>query len=263
MKSLLNALQEGRLVELPDTDKDTALQFLVNLVAAIPDVGVDSGEMYDAVQARERTGNTGIGMGIACPHLRVPGTGELICAVGWSPEGIDYGSPDQKKVHLVILYYVPESHKSAYLKEVSALIQSVKKENGIAALSQADSIADVRNKLLDWVSAAIEAGLPQTRARMIRLEARQAATGEQVVTAPDGAKVQILPCSVLLLPDGKRFVLSANLELVAALESDDRLPGLLRTQDEFDLAGYRILRRTTTPYGTDRLFYECLAIKLN
>ena len=37
---------------------------------------------------------------------------------------------------------------------------------------QAEAIADVREKLLDWVSAAIEAGLPQTRARMIRLEAR-------------------------------------------------------------------------------------------
>ena len=37
MKSLLDALQEGRLIELPEADKDRSLQYLGTLIEAIPD----------------------------------------------------------------------------------------------------------------------------------------------------------------------------------------------------------------------------------
>jgi PTS system nitrogen regulatory IIA component len=264
MKSLLNALREGRLVELPDTHKDNALQFLVNLVAAIPDHGADSDVMYEGVMARERSGNTGIGMGIACPHVRVPGSGELLCAVGWNPTGIDYGSPDGKLVHLVILYYVPDSHKNFYLKEISALIQSVKKENGIKALQTAESISEVREKLLDWVSVALEAGIPQTRARMIRLETREAAVSNEPIseTTVGAGKLQLIPCSVITLSDGGCMVLTQNAELSFVLERQETFPLLLQQQTEFDLAGYRILRQSATNFSRDRNLYECIVVKL-
>ena len=97
MKSLLNALQEGRLVELPDTDKGKSLEYLANLLEAVPDLP-PAPQLYEAMMARERAMNTGIGMGVACPHVRAPGSGDLLCAVGWSPSGIDYGAPDGKKV---------------------------------------------------------------------------------------------------------------------------------------------------------------------
>jgi len=38
MKALLNALQEGRLVELPDNIKNDAIEFLGTLIEAIPEV---------------------------------------------------------------------------------------------------------------------------------------------------------------------------------------------------------------------------------
>jgi hypothetical protein len=39
MRSLLDALQEGRLVELPESSKADALEFLAILIEAIPDIG--------------------------------------------------------------------------------------------------------------------------------------------------------------------------------------------------------------------------------
>ena len=39
MKSLLNALQEGRLVELPVHEKEKVLEYLAILIEAIPDIG--------------------------------------------------------------------------------------------------------------------------------------------------------------------------------------------------------------------------------
>jgi hypothetical protein len=53
MKSLLTALREGRLVELPDANKEKALEYLANLIEAVPDLpGVP--ELYEAMMARER-----------------------------------------------------------------------------------------------------------------------------------------------------------------------------------------------------------------
>jgi len=43
MDTLLDALQEGRLIELPDNNKDDALQFLAHIIEAIPSLptGID------------------------------------------------------------------------------------------------------------------------------------------------------------------------------------------------------------------------------
>ena len=38
MDTLLDALQEGRLIELPDNNKDDALQFLAHILEAIPSI---------------------------------------------------------------------------------------------------------------------------------------------------------------------------------------------------------------------------------
>jgi len=38
MDTLLDALQEGRLIELPDSDKAHALQYLAHILEAIPSI---------------------------------------------------------------------------------------------------------------------------------------------------------------------------------------------------------------------------------
>ena len=110
MKSLLTALQEGRLIELPDNNKNKALEYLATLIEAIPDIGFGGG-ITESVLAREQAHNTGIGKGWACPHARSPRDGELVCSVGWGPTGIDYGSPDGEPVHLLVMYFVPDTQK--------------------------------------------------------------------------------------------------------------------------------------------------------
>jgi len=81
MKSILTALQEGRLIELPDNNKDKALEYLATIIEAIPDLG-DVVGITEGVLARECVHNTGIGNGWACPHARTKSDGELLCAIG-------------------------------------------------------------------------------------------------------------------------------------------------------------------------------------
>jgi PTS system nitrogen regulatory IIA component len=258
MKSLLNALKDGRLVELPESDKDKSLQYLAHLIEASPETpsGMD---LTGEVLQREKTANTGIGHGVACPHVRGQGEGDLICAVGWSPTGIDYGCKDGSKVHLVVMYYIPDNQKTTYLREVSALAGAIKKEGGIQAIAKAADIATVRNELLDWVQAASEAGIPETKARMIRLEARQAAIAQAEATPSR----KIIPVLILKLQLDSYVVLSENRDLASQMEKDPQLGQLLRQNGQFEYQGYRFILHTTTQYDPTRPLYEYLAIKLS
>ena len=260
MKALLNALQEGRLIELPDSDKNKSLEFLAHLIEAVPDLA-GTPELAEAMFAREREANTGLGLGVACPHLRAAGSGELICAVGWSPAGIDYGSPDGKKVHLVVMYYIPDTQKGTYLKEVSGLAQAVHKEGGIQAIATAEDIGTVRERLLDWVQAAIDATIPETKARMIRLEARQAATEAAPLAPGVQGALQIVPVMLLAMNGGKPIILCQNPDLAKALEAEESLAALIQQKVQFEKAGYRFVFRSAVAYEGSRVLYDYLAVK--
>src|SRR5476649_1004828 len=186
MRSVLTALQEGRLFELPDAGKARALEFLARILDANPDIEVGT-DTIEEVQKRELECNTGIGMGVGVPHIRARREeGDLFCAVGWSAQGIDYGSPDGEHVHLVVMYYIPGSQKNVYLKEISTLVKAMRKSGGIEPIAHAPDLNAVRNLLLDWVSNVLGDTGPEAVARMIKLVVKQT---QAVPPAPPAAEV--------------------------------------------------------------------------
>src|SRR5271169_6696236 len=172
MKNLLNALQEGRFVELPETNKEKALNYLANLIEAMPDITPGT-DVAGAVLTRESQFNTSIGSGWACPHMRTAHEGDMICAAGWSPTGIDYGAGDGKPVYFVVMYFVPDSQKHVYLKEISGLARAIQGKAGEQDISKFQDLAQARDWILDLVSTALESQMSDAKARMIHLEAKQ------------------------------------------------------------------------------------------
>jgi nitrogen PTS system EIIA component len=256
MKSILTALQDGRLIELPETDKDKALRYMASILEAIPEVsaGID---VAGGVLERENSANTGIGKGWACPHIRVDGDGELFSVIGWSPAGIDYAAPDKEKVRLLVMYYIPENQRMPYLKELSGLAKAIQKGQGIENIEKAASLNDVRNELLNWVSASIDNTLPQAKARMIKLEAKHAQAAEAVLT-PQGLE-RLVPFYVITGNGSKSLALAQDAELVRAIEAADLAQ--LETRQDLDLGSYRIFVRSRTLYKPDRAMYDCIAVK--
>jgi mannitol/fructose-specific phosphotransferase system IIA component (Ntr-type) len=265
MKSLLDALKEGRLVELPEgSAKEDALEFLAHIIEAVPDIG-SSVDLMQSIAEREAQANTGIGRGVACPHCRVPNQGELLCAVGWSPKGIEYGAPDGKNVHLVIMYYVPDPQRNAYLKEISGLAKAVSAGDSIETISRLSDIHTVRDKLLDWVSIAISEALPESKARMIKLEAKQATVAAMSLAAAPAkelAGLRILPFRLVAWP-GSALVLCADPDLADALEKTAGLAELLRAGGEIDAPGWRIVVMSETPFARERKEYEAVALRVD
>ncbi len=257
MRTLLSALEEGRLIELPENGKDQALQFLASLIEAIPGLKAGS-QVVESVLARERASSTALGMGWACPHARTSAEGDLLCAVGWSPTGIDYGAPDNQPVRIIVMYYIPDSQKNAYLKEISSLARVLNKQGGLPQIDQAKDLNEVRIRLLDVISAAMETDTPEARARMVRLEAKQAA-----VAAGVSWPTLIIPFTVLAIPGKPPVILSLDRDIVGELEAVADLPLLLAKQPQADAAGYRILTRHAVAYQPDRVLYDCLAFRMN
>src|SRR5947209_15112418 len=107
--------------------------------------------------------------------MRTTHEGDIICAAGWSPAGIDYGACDQKPVHFVVMYYVPDSQKHVYLKEISGLVRAIQRKQGEHDIAKLQTLAQARDYILDLVSTALESQMSDAKARMIHLEAKQAA----------------------------------------------------------------------------------------
>ena len=257
MRSILTALQEGRLFELPETGKDRALEFLARILDANPDVEVGT-DAIEEITKREEEYNTGIGLGMGVPHVRAKREdGELYCAIGWSPQGIEYGAQDGEPVHLVFMYYIPGAQKNVYLKEISILVKAIKNSGGIEPIIHADSLYVVRNLLLDWVSAGLGDTGPEAVARMIKLEVKQAQTG---VTAPARAAARVMTFSVLIAPPNSALVLAHDADWGTAVEKENGLASRLSNGSPFPAAGRQVYVTGTTAYPAGRVLYQCVAI---
>jgi mannitol/fructose-specific phosphotransferase system IIA component (Ntr-type) len=259
MRSLLQALEEGRLIELPeDKGKERALQILSNLIEAVPSIprGTD---VASAVMAREKVGSTVLGKGWACPHGRTETEGDLLCAVGWSPVGIDYAAPDGLPVRIVAMHLVPTNQKNAYLKEISSIARALQGQTDTAWEQGIGDLNQARERLLDMVSTAVESGTSEARARMIQLETRQAATAAAMPETLLGMAIYTL--TVVAGPDGRPTVLTQQPELVGLLESFPDLVGTLTRQGMVEVEGWRVLSRGVMKYQADRVLFDCLAIR--
>jgi len=260
MKCILNALHDGRLIELPDSHKDRALEYLAALIEAIPDLGVEGG-ITEKVLAREQAHNTGIGKGWACPHARSAVHSDIVCSLGWSPAGIDYGAPDGEPVHMVVMYFVPDTQKNAYLKEISSLARAIQSQPAMQDLKSLADLGDVRHKLLDAVSFAMESTGPEAKARMIQLEVRRAAADAAAAPLPLDLARLLAPVSIVVIPGAKPIVLAQDRDIVQALEAAPNLIPQLAEKSRAEIQGFQVLLRSSANYQPDRVVYECFAFR--
>lgn len=269
MDSLLDALQEGRLIELPDSDKFHSLRFLAHIIEAIPSVPTGT-DVAGLVLAREKNTVTALGKSFACPHARAPYDEDLICSIGWSPTGIDYGAPDGIPVHLVIMYLVPDNQRNHYLKEISILAKALHSSTNLDSIRTITDLNAVRNYLLDLVNLSKSIVGSETRARMIQLEARGATVEQKIQQL---SNVIIDPVTIVAGLNQKPIFLSQNKELIELL---DNLPteqvnanvnatqflDSLTSKGVFEVSGWRIIKRQSSDYQANRFLLECIAVKI-
>ena len=259
MESLLDALQEGRLLEIPeDYDKEDALRMLAHIIEAIPSLPAST-DVAGIILSKEEAAKTSLGKGGACPDARVPFEEDLICVVGWSPKGIQYGAPDSKPVKIIAMYLVPENQRSNYLREVSLLAKALEIYPGLDSLTAADNLNDVRDHLLEMISSSKGTVGPDTRAKMIRLQGKTAAAAEAPVY--DLANLIVEPLTIISGRGIQPVILGHDQQLVDLL---DKTPGLadgMETNHSFQSGAWRIIKRREATFHGERMLFDCLAVR--
>src|SRR5881396_1795998 len=93
-------------VPLEAAAKADAIGELVSLLAANGEV-TDAKKVLDSVLEREATRTTGIGNGLAIPHGKCGGTGDLVMAIGKAATPIDFQAIDGRPVSIIWMLASP------------------------------------------------------------------------------------------------------------------------------------------------------------
>ncbi len=83
-------------------------------------------DLVTILENREELGSTGIGGGLAIPHVRLKGIPSLQVALGRSVEGVDFGAVDGQPVHIFFLLLAPEEAAGDHLKALASISRLLK-----------------------------------------------------------------------------------------------------------------------------------------
>jgi len=124
--NLSDYLTEDRVLMLRGRSKAEAIAELAGVLGR-EDLGFSAEQLAEAIVTREALMSTGIGQGLAVPHVRLPGANAAAVAVGVSAEGIaDYDSLDNQPVHLVVMIVAPAGEHETYLRLLAEIARIVK-----------------------------------------------------------------------------------------------------------------------------------------
>lgn len=103
----------------------------------------DKKSFQKALLDREKIISTGIGMGVAIPHAKLPDYDNFFIAIGIQPNGIEWQSLDGLPVHLVFMIGGPDNMQTRYLQVLSQLTSVIKDEELRKKIIKASSPEDV------------------------------------------------------------------------------------------------------------------------
>lgn len=141
-------LSPQHAVDLRAKNKPDALNELVDLIADAPQI-TDLPVLRAAIAEREKVLSTGIGLGLALPHVKIPEVVGFITAVGRSREGIDFDSLDGQPVHLILMIAAPQKMHREFLKVIAHVSKLFKNEELRTALLESPSSSALYETLID------------------------------------------------------------------------------------------------------------------
>ncbi|MFH1614761.1 MAG: PTS sugar transporter subunit IIA [Planctomycetota bacterium] len=130
--------------ELCSMDRDGVIEELVTaLYRAGCLKGLKAKDVIGAVIKREKEASTGIGKGVAVPHVKYPGSKEMSLAVGRSSAGVDFSSLDKQPVYSVMLLISPAEDPDKHLQAMEKIFKYLQQENFRKFLRQSETVKQI------------------------------------------------------------------------------------------------------------------------
>lgn len=125
--------------------KKQALQELAKKAASL--VGQPEKLVFDVLSERERLGTTGVGLGIAIPHGKLPGLDRITGLFARLDKPVDFEAIDNQPVDLVFLMLAPEDAGADHLKAL-ARVSRLLRDRAVCAKLRGTDNADALYALL-------------------------------------------------------------------------------------------------------------------
>ena len=136
------------IAELKSTERDGVITELVSSLCKAGQLrNGDCKGVIKAVISRENEASTGMGKGVALPHVKHKALTRLIAAVGLSSEGIDFAALDKQPVYSVILLLSPADQPDLHLQAMEKIFKHLQQEKFRKFLRQAQTAEQIEDLL--------------------------------------------------------------------------------------------------------------------
>ncbi len=182
-------------------DKQSAIRQLADLMAASGNLS-DKEQYLKDVFAREASGTTGLGDGIATPHAKSTGVKEAGLAAMTVPAGMDFESMDGNPARLFFMIAAPDSANDAHIQILQQLAMMIMDPDFKEALIAAKT----KEEFLHLIDLKEDGKFEAPKAEAAASE------GEAVDAAPASDHIQILAVTACPTGIAHTFMAAESLE---------------------------------------------------
>jgi nitrogen PTS system EIIA component len=139
---------EAIIPELKTRDRNGVVRELVSALYKAGRLGKGNcEEIIKAVIKRENEASTGMGKGVAVPHVKHKVVKDVVATIGQSSVGIDFSSLDKQPVYSVILIISPVDNPDKHLQVMENVFKHLQEDKFRKFLRQSKEAAEIEDLL--------------------------------------------------------------------------------------------------------------------
>lgn len=147
---LEDLVSEQAIIPALDADsKKHALQELAAKASKLPGISIAARDIFDTLLQRERLGSTGLGHGIAIPHVKFKELDRIHCLFARLKKPIDFEALDDEPVDLVFLLLAPEHASGDHLKALARISRLLREPDISQRLREATDLRAILRVLTE------------------------------------------------------------------------------------------------------------------
>jgi len=136
---------------IPELESDNRDDAISELVTALDKAGrLGKGNRKNIIKAivdREKEASTGMGKGVAVPHIKHPAVKKAVAVVGLRPDGLDFSALDKQPVYSVILLISPSTDSNQHLRAMENIFRHLQHEKFRKFLRQSRTVEQIEDLL--------------------------------------------------------------------------------------------------------------------
>mgnify|MGYP001184403647 FL=1 len=134
---------------LESKDRSSAIQEMLNRLLELNYL-TETVKLYSFIDHKDKLINSAVGRGTAYHHSTSMEINEQLAVLGFSPEGIDYNSPDGQKVHFILLILDTNNESTLHRKLINHFQHFINDYNYRTKVIDCESVDNLTKIINEW-----------------------------------------------------------------------------------------------------------------